>query len=136
MEEEAYGDASDFEDSEAERREKAAKAKEQVPAFMTSHEGLDDEVERILGHRCVLVLHKGCIPTLSSMQLILTNACAALHLGWTFLKGTEAWRHALRLLQCCQNISSTKPKLDAVGCGLRRAVTLQEGAHADSLVLV
>jgi hypothetical protein len=42
---------SDFEDSEAERRERAAKAKDLVPAFMASHEGLDDEVERILGHR-------------------------------------------------------------------------------------
>lgn len=48
---EEEGADSDFEDSEAERRERAAKAKELVPAFMLSHEGLDDEVERILGHR-------------------------------------------------------------------------------------
>lgn len=44
-------DNSDFEDSEAERREKAMKAKEQVPAFMANFDGLDDEVERVLGHR-------------------------------------------------------------------------------------
>jgi hypothetical protein len=50
-EEDAYGDQSDFEDSEAERRAAAAKAKDLIPAFMSSHEGLDDEVERILGHR-------------------------------------------------------------------------------------
>ncbi|CAL8472046.1 g11588 [Coccomyxa elongata] len=42
---------SDFEDSEAERRERAKLQKEIVPAFMSSHEGLDDEVERVLGHR-------------------------------------------------------------------------------------
>jgi len=52
----AYADGgnyaeSDFEDSEAERREKVAKQKDMVPAFMTSHEGMDDEVERVLGHR-------------------------------------------------------------------------------------
>ncbi len=44
---------SDFEDSEAERRERAKLQKEIVPAFMSSHEGLDDEVERVLGHRSV-----------------------------------------------------------------------------------
>jgi hypothetical protein len=43
---------SDFEDSEAERREKALKQREQVPAFMANFDGLDDEVERVLGHRC------------------------------------------------------------------------------------
>lgn len=47
---------SDFEDSEAERRERAKLQKEIVPAFMSSHEGLDDEVERVLGHRWNLAL--------------------------------------------------------------------------------
>ncbi len=46
-----YGGNSDFEDSEAERRERAKLQKEIVPAFMDSHEGLDDEVERVLSHR-------------------------------------------------------------------------------------
>lgn len=61
-EEDAYGDHSDFEDSEAERRAAVAKAKDLIPAFMNSHEGLDDEVERILGHRCVTPFCRFCRP--------------------------------------------------------------------------
>ena len=44
------GYGSELDDEEIEKREKAAK-QEIVPAFMNSHEGLDDEVERVLGHR-------------------------------------------------------------------------------------
>ena len=47
-------------DEEIERREKAAK-QELVPAFMESQEGYDDEVERVLSHRCAL---------LSSMRVV------------------------------------------------------------------
>ena len=51
-------------DEEIERREKAAK-QELVPAFMESQEGYDDEVERVLSHRCALpcLMHgaQGCI---------------------------------------------------------------------------
>ena len=53
-EEDGYGslDSEEAEDEEAERRMADAKAAASiVPAFLTSFEGLDDEVERVLGHR-------------------------------------------------------------------------------------
>ena len=58
-----YREADSGADSEAEedkQHERAAAeqkaAQAAVPAFLTSLEGLDDEVERILAHRCVPVL--------------------------------------------------------------------------------
>lgn len=45
-------DSEDAEDEEVEKRLADAKAAAAVvPAFLTSFEGLDDEVERVLGHR-------------------------------------------------------------------------------------
>ena len=75
-EEDAYGDQSDFEDSEAERRAAAAKAKDLIPAFMNSHEGLDDEVERILGHRCACPRSPPC--NLHPWRGACDGGCAAL----------------------------------------------------------
>lgn len=61
-----HGGNSDFEDSEAERRERAKLQKEIVPAFMDSHEGLDDEVERVLGYRYPSSYFSGPQPSNSS----------------------------------------------------------------------
>lgn len=58
MEDDGYGsmDSEDKEDEEAEKRAADAKAAAAVvPAFLESFEGLDDEVERVLGYRRGLI---------------------------------------------------------------------------------
>ncbi|KAK9788572.1 hypothetical protein WJX73_002856 [Symbiochloris irregularis] len=109
-------DSEDAEDEEVEKRLADAKAAAAVvPAFLTSFEGLDDEVERVLGHRDAEGVSPDTVDPWNTREFhVKWRRWSFVHCSWdtlTTLSQLGGFKRVLNYIKRQDDLAAIRPRL-------------------------